>query len=109
MNDHEHREYATTRDLNGVGGKVESMRERVAVNTERSKTNKQEITQLFDLHRDTEKQVGQVAQTCTHEIGKVSGSVIKIRTQLGIAVGIVIVVLEVAAKLLDRFFPAGTP
>jgi len=90
---HGHPEYATARDLNGVGGKVEAMGERVAVNTERSKTNKEQITELFELHRDTERQVG-----------KVSESVVKIRTQVTIAVAVIVFVLNLVSKLLEKLF-----
>lgn len=101
---HEHDKYATAQDLNGIGGKVETMGREVAVNTERSKTNKEEIGQLFELHRDTERQVGKATRAFEREFGKVTGSVLQIRTQIGIAVAIVIVVVEVAAKLLDKIF-----
>jgi hypothetical protein len=89
---HGHPEYATARDLNGIGGKVESMGERVAVNTERSKTNKEQITDLFELHRDTEKQVSRVSE-----------SVVKIRTQVTVAVAVIVLVLNLLSKLFDKF------
>ena len=69
------------------------MGERVAVNVERSKTNKEQITDLFELHRDTERQVG-----------KVSESVVKIRTQVTIVVAVIVAALNLLSKLLDNVF-----
>jgi predicted nucleic acid-binding Zn-ribbon protein len=101
---HEHDRYATTRDVDGVGSKVESMGERVAVNSERSKTNKQQITDLFELHRDTERQVNNATQAFERQVSKVTNSVTQIRTQIGVAVAVIIIVIEIGAKVLDKFF-----
>lgn len=55
MPDHSHDQYATREEVNGFGGRVDGLKERVAVQEAETKRNTEDVTKLFSALTDAVK------------------------------------------------------
>ncbi len=75
MDLHEHKEYATHRDLNGFGKRVNDVEGDTRENTVKSERNEQDITKLFDLAGENTRGINGLEKTVAGLVGRVSGYV----------------------------------
>jgi hypothetical protein len=114
MNDHAHREYATTREVDGFGKRVGKVETSQAEEKAKTTRNAEDIQRLFDLaekNATNTGKVGEAATTAIHSlelattaaIHEVDVRVGAMRWQITGAVAAAVTILGLVWKVLDTF------
>ena len=75
MDLHSHQEYATHKDLNGFGKRVNEIEGDTRENTVRSIRNEGDITKCFELAGENTQSINGLEKTVAGLVGKVAGAV----------------------------------
>lgn len=86
MPDHEHSTYATRSELNGFGGRVDSLKERVASQEAKVERTERDVSKIFDLVEDvakttqafevaTQKAIGEMRVHCERSVSSIDTKV----------------------------------
>ncbi len=114
MSDHSHPEYATSREVDGFGKRVNEVEKSQATEKAKTTRNAEDIQRLFDLaekNATNTGKVGEAATTAIHAletattkaIFDVDAKVGKMRWQIAGATGATVAIVGIVWKVLDSF------
>lgn len=114
MSDHSHPEYATSRDVDGFGRRLNDVEKSQVAEATKTTRNAEDIQRIFDLcekNAENTKAVGEATTTAIHALETattaaivgVDAKVTKMRWQIAGAVAASVTVLGLVWKVLDTF------